>query len=87
MQVFIVRKIADLLKTSSKSSIITNCLTPGLCHSEFGRDYGTFQQLSLNLLRFLVARTTEQGSRTLLAGAEAGEETNGQYMADCHVSR
>lgn len=33
----------------------------------------------------LAARPTEVGSRTLVAAAAAGAETNGCYMADCVV--
>ena len=35
----------------------------------------------------LIARTTEVGSRTLVAGAAAGMESQGGYMADCVVAR
>lgn len=34
----------------------------------------------------LLARTTEVGSRTLVAAAAAGEESHGKYMVDCRVS-
>ena len=33
--------------------------------------------------KWLMARTTEVGSRTLVAGACAGEGSHGKYMADC----
>ena len=33
----------------------------------------------------LIGRTTEIGSRTLVAAACAGEESHGQYMTDCKV--
>lgn len=33
----------------------------------------------------LVGRSTEMGSRTLVAAATAGEESHGQYMTDCLV--
>lgn len=33
----------------------------------------------------LLARSTEVGSRTLVAAAAAGTETHGMYMADCVV--
>ncbi len=37
-------------------------------------------------LKWLLARTTEVGSRTLVAAASGGEETAGKYMADSVVS-
>ncbi|KAH0385834.1 hypothetical protein KCU89_g17148, partial [Aureobasidium melanogenum] len=33
----------------------------------------------------LLARTTEVGSRTLVAAALASHDTHGQYMSDCMV--
>ena len=43
--------------------------------------------MMFDIAKFLLARTTEAGSRTLVAAAAAGPETHGKYMADCHVSR
>jgi retinol dehydrogenase-12 len=33
----------------------------------------------------IIGRSTEMGSRTLVAAAGGGEETHGQYMVDCKV--
>ena len=45
------------------SGVILNMLNPGFMHSELARDAG----LSLAFVKFLLARTTEVGSRTLVA--------------------
>lgn len=37
-------------------------------------------------MKMILARSTEVGSRTLLASAVAGEESFGQYMSDCVVT-
>ena len=60
------------------TGVILNMLNPGLCHSELSRDSGMF----LTIVKFLLARTTEVGSRTLMAGAAAGPESHGKYMTD-----
>jgi retinol dehydrogenase 12 len=39
-----------------------------------------------SLMKIVLARTTEVGSRTLVAGAAAGEESHGMYMQDCEVA-
>jgi retinol dehydrogenase-12 len=43
----------------------------------------------LNVAAFIgkaiLARSTEKGSRTLVAAVSAGEESHGCYMADCKV--
>jgi retinol dehydrogenase-12 len=66
-----------------KPKVILNTLTPGFCHSELMR-HAVFP---LNLLGWvgkkLIGRTTEMGSRTLVAAARAGEETHGEYCVDC----
>ena len=39
----------------------------------------------VNLLKRLLCRTTEVGSRTLVHAGVAGPETHGKYISDCHV--
>ena len=62
--------------------MILNTLNPGLCHSELGRNAG----LGLAIIKALLARTTEVGSRTLVAAAVAGQESHGKYMTDGQVN-
>lgn len=78
LEVLVVRHIAPML---DGSGVILNMLTPGLCHSELARDGGAF----LAVMKFLLARSTEVGSRTLVAAAVAGEESHGRYMVDAEV--
>jgi hypothetical protein len=63
-------------------SVVVNMINPGLCHSQLGRDSG----IGLALMKMVMARTTEVGSRTLVAGAAAGEESHGAYMTDGKVN-
>jgi hypothetical protein len=37
------------------------------------------------VMRFLVGRTAEQGSRTLLHAAVAGKESHGTYVSECEI--
>ncbi len=39
----------------------------------------------LTIVKALIARTTEVGSRTLVHSAAAGRESHGQYMSECKV--
>ncbi|KAK9452819.1 short chain dehydrogenase sol3 [Dipodascopsis uninucleata] len=73
IEVLLVRQIAPKLEDSS---VIINMLNPGLCHSELSRNAG----LGLQIFKFFLARTTEVGSRTLVAAAVAGKESHGRYM-------
>ncbi|KAK3723945.1 hypothetical protein LTR37_001429 [Vermiconidia calcicola] len=73
LEVLVVREIAPKLH-----DVTLNMLNPGLCHSELSRDSG----LMLEVIKFFLARSTEVGSRTLVASAMAGEESHGTYMSD-----
>ena len=76
--VLVVREIAPKLEGSG---ITINMLNPGLCHSELSRDGGWF----LEVMKFFLARTTEVGSRTLVASAMAGPDSHGKYMHNAKV--
>jgi retinol dehydrogenase-12 len=85
LEILTVRSLAPAMTESGKPRIILNTLTPGFCHSELMRHAG----FPLNFLGWLgkklIARTTEMGSRTLVAAAMAGEDSHGMYMTDCTV--
>lgn len=78
LEVLAIRQIAPKL---AGSGVILNMLNPGLCHSELSRDGPLF----LEILKFFLARSTEVGSRTLVAAGEAGPESHGKYMHDAKV--
>ncbi len=75
LEVLAVKQLGPKL---ANSGVTLNILNPGLCHSELGRD-GPWL---LSVMKFLLARTTEVGSRTLVASASAGAESHGKYMHD-----
>ena len=80
LEVLFVRELVK--HTSGKSPVIT-LVNPGLCHSEFQRNVANpLAQGAGWLLKALLARTTEVGSRTLVAGICTGPESNGEYMSD-----
>lgn len=85
LEILTVRELAPALSASGKPKVILNTLTPGFCHSELMR-HAVFP---LNVLGWigkrLIGRSTEMGSRTLVAASVAGDESHGQYMADCVV--
>ncbi|KAJ5824923.1 Short-chain dehydrogenase/reductase SDR [Penicillium robsamsonii] len=75
LQVLLVQELADRVR---ESEVIVNMLNPGLCHSQLGRDLG----LGFKLVKLILARSTEVGSRTLVASAAAGVQSHGAYMTD-----
>ncbi|KAF8860341.1 short-chain dehydrogenase/reductase-like protein [Acephala macrosclerotiorum] len=85
LEILTVRELGPAMTASGKPKVILNTLTPGFCHSELMR-HAAFP---LNLLgwigKLLIGRSTEMGSRTLVAAACAGEDTHGTYMTDCKI--
>ncbi|KAJ5502592.1 hypothetical protein N7463_005466 [Penicillium fimorum] len=75
LEVLLVQELADRVR---ESEVIVNMLNPGLCHSKLGRESGFW----FKLVKLILARSTEVGSRTLVAGAAAGGESHGAYMTD-----
>ncbi len=84
LEVFFTRELAarSSLSTHPDDGVVINFLNPGLCHSELARNAG----FGLWLMKALLARTTEQGSRTLVHAAAAGVESHGQYLSNCRVA-
>lgn len=70
--------LRELVNRMSESEVVVNMVNPGLCHSQLARDLG----FGFWLFKLAVARSTEVGSRTLVAGATAGPDSHGTYMTD-----
>ena len=60
--------------------VTLNFVNPGWCHSELMRE---ITNPMINLIKRMLCRTTEVGSRTLVHAGIAGRETHGKYMSDC----
>lgn len=78
---YITRELAKLVpeRPDGKPEVIINCVDPGLCKSELQREGLPFP---MNHVLKLCGRTTEYGSRNLIAAALGGPETQGAYFAD-----
>ena len=88
IEVLVVRKMAALRPNHSTSPeieddypVTINTVNPGLCESELAREVGPLHPLQL--MKLVLARTTEVGSRTLVHAASSGPVTHGQYLTDC----
>lgn len=82
LEVFGVRSIAEK-HPASAFPVTINCVNPGLCHSELSRDFPTFR---FWLIKLLLARSTEVGSRTLVHAGSQGADSHGQYLSDCEIT-
>lgn len=75
LEVLLVQELASRVRGSE---VVVNMINPGLCHSSLSREAGWTMWLG----KLILARTTEVGSRTLVAGLLAGVESHGGYMSD-----
>ena len=83
LEVLYTRELAARTKESGKPQVIINYLNPGLCHSSLARE---IEGWVFYIMKALLARPTEHGSRTLVHAAEAGPETHGQYLSNCCIT-
>lgn len=84
-QVFAFREIAErLIKKQSK--VIINQISPGLAKTALTRNATGAQGLFLTIFYFLLARTAEESSRTLVHAATAGPESQGRYFSNCDIN-
>ncbi|KAK6196948.1 hypothetical protein LQW54_011033 [Pestalotiopsis sp. IQ-011] len=83
--IFIVCAIAEECPGSSYPVTI-NLVSPGLCHSDLSREAEGIPKLAFTNMKTVLARSTEQGSRTLVHGGVQGAESHGQYLEDWHIA-
>lgn len=82
LEIFGVRAIGDKCP-AFVFPVTVNCVGPGFCHSELARDYPTW---GLWLMKLVLARSTECGSRTLVHAGAQGADSHGHYLADCEIA-
>ncbi|KLU88784.1 hypothetical protein MAPG_07767 [Magnaporthiopsis poae ATCC 64411] len=70
---------------SGNNPVIVNALNPGMCRSQLFRHTPFPLNWILAVGGRIVGRSSEEGARTLVAGAAAGRESHGRYMLDCVV--
>ena len=59
--------------------VTMNFVNPGFCHSELMRE---MTNPMISLVKKLICRTTEVGSRPIAWAGLAGPETHGKYISD-----
>ncbi|KAF4976413.1 hypothetical protein FZEAL_6917 [Fusarium zealandicum] len=84
LQVFAVRRLAQLAPVE-KTGIIINLIGPGLCSTGLVRYLNSPSKLLVGGMRLVLGRSAEWGSRTLIHGIAAGEESHGKFLSYCQV--
>ncbi|KAJ5923846.1 retinol dehydrogenase 14 [Penicillium verhagenii] len=80
MDIFIAMEIARIAPRDGSGNplVIVNAVTPGFCKSDLlTREKAPW---ILKLIQALIARTVEEGSKTLLHAVEQGMETHGKWL-------
>ena len=86
LQLLAAREIAEKI-TNKEPRVIINTLNPGFCHSELARNATGTTLVRLKVMKYLLARTTEEGSRTLVHATVAGPESHGVFLHDCKLEK
>lgn len=85
LEVLIIRELATQMGDPEEQGVIVNAVNPGFCVSELVRNQSRWRSLITQFMFFVLARTTEVGSRTEVYGAAGAAATHGQYMSNCVV--
>ncbi|KAK7995925.1 hypothetical protein PG991_015392 [Apiospora marii] len=81
VQIHIIRRLARLYPPE-KTGVVINMVNPGLCRTGLARYSTWYYRLYIDVAR---ARTAEAGSRTILYGVAAEEETHGKFLSGCAI--
>ncbi|RYP05751.1 hypothetical protein DL765_009740 [Monosporascus sp. GIB2] len=67
--------------------VVLNMVDTGLCKTNLFRDARFPLSWFLSTMLWLLGRSSEMGSRCLVAAALAGPEAHGKYLEDCRISK
>ena len=86
LNVFFARGLSDRLLDKP---LIVNAVNPGFCHSELARNRKGIEAWFVWLMKLLMARTTEEGSRQLIwaciGGKDNIDQLHGAYISSMQV--
>ena len=82
LDVLLIQELAERLDAAGAGAnpIVVNTANPGLCKSSLFRDVFLVGQLFVSALTALIGRSSEEGSRALMAAVAGGRESHGQYV-------
>jgi NAD(P)-dependent dehydrogenase (short-subunit alcohol dehydrogenase family) len=83
--IYAVRELAERSSSSGKGACIINTPNPSFCKSNLASE--AQESHGFRIAEKLLARSSEEGSRVLVHGLLAGQESNGQYLSNCHVEK
>lgn len=84
LQIMAVRRLAALAP-SSRTGIIINYVSPGLCNTGLARNSSLMTKFTIGALRVAMGRSAEWGSRSVLHGLSLGDESHGRLLTYCDI--
>lgn len=85
VQFVAVRHLATLIPVS-RTGVVLNLVCPGFCKTSLSRNAPPAFRENIGEQHKKYGRTAEDGSRTLLHGAVAGEKSHGKYLSSCAIA-
>lgn len=81
LKMYVVKQLAALATTlAGEPQVLVTACCPGACITDLGRQYDRwYELLAMRLLGPVIARTVEEGSRTLVSAATLGPESQAGY--------
>lgn len=84
LQIFAYQQLASLAP-ASRTGVVINLVSPGLCKTGLVRYSDPATKRQVALLTAVLGRSAEWGSRNLLHGIVADEESHGKYLTYCKI--
>ncbi|EAT86631.1 hypothetical protein HBI56_129320 [Parastagonospora nodorum] len=70
---------------AEKTNVIMNMTAPGVCSTGLARDTNARTRALIGTIRFIFARTPEEGSRTTVHGVVADKDSHGKFLSGCQI--
>ena len=67
--------------SSASSNVIITTTCPGLCRTNLGRDFPALIKILVGWFQLILARSAEEGSRSIVSAAALGREANGEFWS------
>jgi hypothetical protein len=82
VEMYAVRAFAEAYPFE-KTGVIINMDSPGVCTTGLAKDARVFVRAMQGVIRMSIARTAEEGSRTIVYAVVEDESSHGKHLSGC----
>nr|A0A7L8UXK7.1 RecName: Full=Short-chain dehydrogenase/reductase ffsI; AltName: Full=Cytochalasans biosynthesis cluster protein ffsI [Aspergillus flavipes]QOG08946.1 FfsI [Aspergillus flavipes] len=83
LEMWVMRHVAAAARSSE---VIVNGACPSLCKSSLGRDFSIMLRAPDSLMKAIIGRTAEQGSRILVSAVTTGQKAHGGFWSHDRIA-